>query len=64
MASRRLNSDRFFTTDYTPQVYTKVGMEWIDSNDMRSVLLRHYPGLRATMHGVGNAFEPWNRATA
>ncbi len=64
MASRRLNSDRFFTTDYTPQVYTQVGMDWIDSNDMRSVLLRHYPGLRATMRGVGNAFEPWNRATA
>ena len=64
MASRRLNSDRFFTTDYTPQVYTQVGMDWIDTNDMRSVLLRHYPGLRATMRGVGNAFEPWNRATA
>ncbi|MET0939008.1 MAG: peroxidase family protein [Gaiellaceae bacterium] len=64
MASRRLNSDRFFTTDYTPQVYTRVGMDWIDTNDMRSVLLRHYPGLRATMRGVGNAFEPWNRATA
>jgi hypothetical protein len=64
MASRRLNSDRFFTTDYTPQVYTKVGMDWIDSNDMRSVLLRHYPGLRTAMRGVGNAFEPWNRATS
>jgi hypothetical protein len=64
MASRRLNSDRFFTTDYTPQVYTEVGMEWIDSNDMRSVLLRHYPGLRATMHGVANAFFPWVRASS
>ncbi len=64
MASRRLNSDRFFTTDYTPQVYTHAGMEWIDANDMRSVLLRHYPGLRGAMRGVGNAFEPWNRASA
>ena len=26
MASRRLNSDRFFTTDYTPEVYTPEGM--------------------------------------
>ena len=45
MASRRLNSDRFFTTDYTPQVYTQAGMDWIDANDMSTVLLRHYPGL-------------------
>ena len=22
-------------------------MDWIDDNDMRTVLLRHYPGLRA-----------------
>jgi hypothetical protein len=64
MASRRLNSDRFFTTDFTPQVYTEAGMDWIDSNDMRSVLLRHYPGLRAAIRGLGNAFVPWNRATA
>jgi hypothetical protein len=64
MASRRLNSDRFFTTDFTPQVYTRVGMEWIDANDMRSVLLRHYPGLRAAMRGVGNAFAPWNSTGA
>ena len=64
MASRRLNSDRFFTTDYTPQVYTEAGMDWINSNDMRSVLLRHYPGLRAAMRGIGNAFEPWNPTSA
>jgi hypothetical protein len=64
MASRRLNSDRFFTTDFTPQVYTKVGMEWIDANDMRSVLLRHYPGLRAAMRGVENAFAPWNSTSS
>ena len=30
MASRRLNSDRFFTTDFTPEVYTEAGMDWID----------------------------------
>ena len=64
MASRRLNSDRFFTTDFTPQVYTQAGMDWIDANDMRSVLLRHYPGLRAAMRGVDNAFVPWNSASA
>jgi Animal haem peroxidase len=62
MASRRLNSDRFFTVDYTPQVYTEAGMDWIDANDMRTVLLRHYPDLRPAMRGLDNAFAPWHRA--
>jgi hypothetical protein len=37
MASRRLNSDRFFTRDYTPQVYTKTGMDWMNDNTMATV---------------------------
>ena len=59
MASRRLNSDRFFTTDYTPAVYTKAGMDWINDNTMASVLLRHYPQLRPALGSVPNAFMPW-----
>ncbi|MDQ4070061.1 MAG: heme peroxidase, partial [Actinomycetota bacterium] len=62
MASRRLNSDRFFTTDYTPEVYTKAGLDWIDDNTMVTVLLRHYPQLRGALRGVKNGFHPWNRA--
>ena len=52
MASRRLNSDRFFTTDFTEEVYSKAGMQWIEDNTMSSVLLRHLPGLEATLRGV------------
>lgn len=59
MASRRLKSDRFFTTDYTPRVYTQAGMDWINDNDMTSILLRHYPELTGTLRGVKNAFAPW-----
>jgi len=61
MASRRLKSDRFFTTDYTPRVYTPAGMEWINQNDMSSVLLRNYPALGPALRGVKNSFAPWNR---
>ena len=43
MASRRLKSDRFFTRDYRPEVYTKAGIDWVESNTMHSVLLRHSP---------------------
>ena len=63
MASRRLNSDRFFTKDFTPAVYTKPGLEWIADNSMATVLLRHWPELRPAMRGVDNAFVPWTRTT-
>jgi hypothetical protein len=61
MASRRLKSDRFFTTDFTPEVYTPEGMRWIADNDMSTVLLRHYPELAPVLRSVGNAFAPWPR---
>jgi hypothetical protein len=62
MASRRLNSDRFFTADYTPAVYTQAGMNWINNNSMATVLLRHYPQLRPAIGALSNAFAPWDRA--
>jgi hypothetical protein len=61
MASRRLRSDRFFTDDYNPDVYTPEGIEWVESNSMADVLLRHYPELAAALDGVKNAFAPWNQ---
>lgn len=61
MASRRLNSDRFFTVDYTPKVYTQVGLEWLNENTMKTVLLRHYPQLEPALGKVGNAFAPWTK---
>ena len=64
MASRRLNSDRFFTTDFTEEVYSKVGMDWIRDNTMSSVLLRHLPGLEPSLRGIKNAFAPWKAAPA
>src|SRR5919112_5455939 len=56
MASRRLNSDRFFTTDYNATVYTQTGLAWIDENDMSSVLLRHFPELLPSLRNAQNAF--------
>jgi len=60
MASRRLSSDRFFTTDFTPEVYSPLGMQWIRDNDMRTVLLRHFPALSAALSHSQNAFAPWS----
>ena len=62
MASRRLKSDRFFTTDYTPAVYTPEGIRWIDDNTMKTVLVRHFPQLEPILRDVKNAFAPWPTA--
>ena len=61
MASRRLKSDRFFTRDYTPDVYTRAGLDWINESSMVTVLLRHFPELAPALRGVENAFQPWKR---
>ena len=61
MASRRLKSDRFFTTDFTPKVYTPAGFAWIQDNNMRSVLERHLPHMRPHFANVRNVFFPWDK---
>jgi hypothetical protein len=60
MASRRLKSDRFFTDDFRPEIYTEFGLDWIRNNAMKSVLLRHFPELGPALEGVNNSFSPWN----
>jgi hypothetical protein len=62
MASRRLKSDRFFTVDYTPEMYTPEGMDWINRTFMTDVFLRHLPALEPAMRGVKNAFFKWREA--
>ena len=60
-ASRRLQADRFFTDDYTEEVYTKEGLKWVDDATFKSVILRHYPELETSGLGnIKNAFEPWD----
>jgi hypothetical protein len=61
IAPRRLRSDRFFTADFTPEIYTKIGLDWIANNSMSTVLLRHFPGLRPAIGNRTNAFVPWDK---
>ena len=63
MASRRLKSDRFFTRDYTAEMYTQAGIDWVNDSSMVSVLLRHFPSLAPALRGVRNAFAPWARVS-
>jgi hypothetical protein len=62
MATRRITSDRFFTTDFTPRVYTQTGLDWIANNTMATVILRHFPSLRPALRTIENAFHPWTPA--
>lgn len=64
MASRRLESDRFFTTDFTPEVYTQAGMDWVQNNGFASIVRRHCPELVPALRGVQNPFAPWKNIAA
>jgi hypothetical protein len=59
MASRRLQSDRFLTVDYRPEIYTPLGIDWVERNGMKSVILRHCPELAAFLPRTASAFAPW-----
>jgi len=59
MASRRLQSDRFLTVDFRPEIYSPLGMDWIANSSMTSVIQRHCPELASLIPREGNAFKPW-----
>lgn len=62
MASRRLKSDRFYTDDFRPEVYTQVGYDWVLNNGMFDVLERHCPELKSVLRNRRNAFFPFEKA--
>jgi Animal haem peroxidase len=59
MASRRLQSDRFLTVDFRPEIYSPFGMDWIEQNGLTSVILRHCPELASMTPRNASAFAPW-----
>ena len=65
MASRRLESDRFFTRDYRPEVYTqrghRLGREQLDAHAAAAPLPRARAGAARTST---NPFAPWQRAAS
>jgi hypothetical protein len=59
MAARRLQSDRFLTVDFRPEIYSPFGIDWIANNGMTSVIQRHCPDLAAVLPRDTSAFAPW-----
>jgi len=60
-ASRRLEADPFFAEKWNdPRVYSREMKERIGACTLKSLLLRHFPGLGAAgLDGINNGFEPW-----
>ena len=61
MASRRLKSDRFIAGQWNAETYTKEGLDWVQNNGMKDVLLRHFPQLHGVLANSKNAFAPWDK---
>ncbi|KAG5527309.1 hypothetical protein RHGRI_028265 [Rhododendron griersonianum] len=46
MASRRLEADRFFTTNFNEETYTEKGLEWVNTTEsLKDVIDRHNPAM-------------------
>lgn len=59
MATRRLQSDRFLTVDFRPEVYTPLGLDWVEQSTMTSLILRHCPELAGLLPRGESPFAPW-----
>lgn len=61
MASRRLEADRFFTSYFNEETYTKKGFQWVNSTEsLRDVIQRHYPNIVSTWMNSTSAFSVWD----
>ena len=63
MNCRRLEADRFFTSDFNEDVYTKKGFEWVNTTEsLKDVLHRHYPEMTDRWLNSTSAFSVWDAA--
>ncbi|XP_016485711.1 alpha-dioxygenase PIOX-like [Nicotiana tabacum] len=61
MAARRLKADRFFTSNYKEETYTKKGLEWVNTTEsLKDVLDRHYPEITEKWMNSSSAFSVWD----
>ncbi|KAK7266171.1 hypothetical protein RIF29_18813 [Crotalaria pallida] len=61
MASRRLEADRFFTSNFNEETYTKKGLEWVNTTEsLKDVIDRHYPEMTHKWMNSSSAFSVWD----
>src|SRR5262249_3373337 len=61
MASRRLKSDRFFTTDFRPEVYTPAGVPWVPGKSLRAVVGRDVGRPGAHFGHIPKVYFRWDK---
>lgn len=62
MASRRLEADRFFTTDFNEETYTRAGFEWVKRVDgVKDLLERHFPSVAKNIPAKQSGFKPFEK---
>ncbi|XP_058068717.1 alpha-dioxygenase 1-like [Magnolia sinica] len=61
MAPRRLKADRFFTSNFDEETYTKEGLKWVNTTEsLKDVLGRHYPHMVDKWLNSTSAFSVWD----
>ncbi|AET05548.1 alpha-dioxygenase 2 [Medicago truncatula] len=61
MASRRLEADRFFTTNFNSKTYTNQGFEWVNKTEsLKDVIDRHFPEMTKNWMTSSSAFSVWD----
>lgn len=59
---RRLEADRFFTSEFNEHIYSKEGFKWVNTTEgLKDVLRRHHPELVGDWMSATSAFSVWNQ---
>ncbi|CAK9161295.1 unnamed protein product [Ilex paraguariensis] len=58
-----LEADRFFTSNFNEDTYTKKGLEWVNTTEsLKDVLDRPYPEMTQKWMNCTSAFSVWDFA--
>ncbi|XP_040998486.1 alpha-dioxygenase 2-like isoform X2 [Juglans microcarpa x Juglans regia] len=61
IASRRLEADRFFTTNFNCKTYTEKGLDWVNKTEtLKDVIDRHFPEMTRKFMRCSSAFSVWD----
>ncbi|KAK4591571.1 hypothetical protein RGQ29_021680 [Quercus rubra] len=61
IASRRLEADRFFTSNFNSKTYTHKGLEWVNKTEtLKDVIDRHFPEMTRKWMTCSSAFSVWD----
>ncbi|KAK4774469.1 hypothetical protein SAY86_009404 [Trapa natans] len=61
VASRRLEADRFFTTNFNAETYTEKGLEWVNKTEtLKDIIDRQFPGTTKKWMRCSSAFSVWD----